>query len=77
MDVDDTKLIRTLELGPYRGDEMRDMSVSPDGKWLVSVYQSGIIRRWNTTTWKGERITNGNNDNELQVFSVRFSPDGK
>jgi WD40 repeat protein len=47
---------------------------SPDGKTLAVGYQSGVIKLWDTQTWKVNRIFDAH---QSQVWDLNWSPDGK
>jgi len=54
------------------GIDLWNLSVSPDGRWLVTGQQStGRIQLWNAATGKFQRTLSEEGD------SARFSPDGK
>jgi WD40 repeat protein/tetratricopeptide (TPR) repeat protein len=40
---------RTLEVESRR---LRQLVVSPDGRWLIAVGEKGLLRVWETATWK-------------------------
>lgn len=53
------------------------LAFSPDGKTLVIGSEHGVIRFWDTTTWKEVRKIQTHAKEMLGVKSLAFSPDGK
>jgi len=55
-------------------DEVRCVTVSPDGRFLASASVDQTVRLWDTASWKELRTLRGH---EMGVFSVAFSSDGQ
>jgi WD40 repeat protein len=69
----DGKPIRTFSLGGIDG--VADAVFSPDGKWVLCAYDSGVARLWRS---EGEGTTHSVDllGHTAGVTSVAFSPDG-
>jgi len=52
---------------------VRRFAFSPDGNWLATAADDGLVRLWNLASEKATKF--GGHD--LAVWSVAFSPDGR
>ena len=59
---------------PGHTEEVRSVSFSPDGKYVVSGSDDKSVKIWSTESGEVVRTLNGHTNN---VYSVSFSPDGK
>jgi WD40 repeat protein len=53
---------------------IRELAVSPDGKWLASCGRDQVVRIWSTSDGSRLQELRGHNQD---VYSLRFHPDGQ
>jgi WD40 repeat protein/beta-lactamase regulating signal transducer with metallopeptidase domain len=71
-DVTTGRAVATLDAGPRHGAE--NAAFSPDGRTLATVLADGVVRLWDTTTWKVRAELRGHRD---RVTALAFGPDGR
>jgi WD40 repeat protein len=68
-DVEREEILRTL--GPF--DHQMNIAFSSDGSLLATASHTGIVRVWNTSTWKLNWQWNAH---QKVILDIDFSPDG-
>jgi WD40 repeat protein len=63
-----------LSMESFLNSQIRSIAFSPDGKYLVSGGNDGIVCIWSTDTWNKVNALKGH---EHWISCVTFSPDGK
>lgn len=61
-------------LASHQANEVRDVALSPDGRWIVSAHQDGTLRRWSTKTRRPEKTLKGHS---ALVLTVAIDPGSK
>ncbi len=70
-DIHEERLVKTLH-GHDR--EISSLHFSPDGHFLSTADEEGVIRLWDTSNWHCMMTLHGYSN---QIWSIAFSPDGK
>jgi WD40 repeat protein len=71
-DVATGRAVANLAVGPQHG--AASAAFSPDGRTLATASADGIVRLWDTATWKVRAELRGHRD---RVTALAFGPDGR